>query len=107
MKPTFALSRSAHERRRILKFKTRYTQTIAVRPTIYFSSNAKEKSLDKLQKIMERISAVGLNHAITQAKLLHQEILAARGNTGNNSDTQKTVAARYNIFDGSKKKVTI
>jgi len=47
MKPTRALSGAAHERRRILKFQTRYTQTIAVDPTlIYFSSNAKEKSLE-------------------------------------------------------------
>jgi len=105
MKPTCALSGAAHERRRILKFKTRYTQTIAVHPTlIYFSSSAKEKSLDKLQKIMARISAVGLNHARTLAKLLDQEILAARGHTGNNSDTQKTVAARYNISIAPKRR---
>jgi len=52
---------------------------------------------------MARISAVGLYHARTLAKLLVQETLAARGHTGNNYDTQKTVAARY-IFDRSKKK---
>jgi hypothetical protein len=49
---------------------------------IYFSSNVKEKSLDKLQKIMTRISAVGLNHATTMAKLLDQETLVDRGHTG-------------------------
>jgi hypothetical protein len=52
---------------------------------------------------MARITAVGLNHARTLAKL-DQETLAARGHTENNTDTQKTVAARYNIFDRSKKK---
>lgn len=106
MKPTSALSGAARERRRILKFKTRYTQTIAVHPTlICFSSNVKEKSLDKLEKIMARISAVVLNHARTMAKL-DQKTLAVRGHMGNNSDTQKRVAARYNIFDHSKKKVS-
>jgi hypothetical protein len=55
---------------------------------------------------MARISAVGLNHARTMTKLLDQETLAARGHTGNNSDTQKTVAARYNIFDRSNKKAS-
>jgi len=106
MKPTCALSGAAHERRRILKFKTRYTQTIAVHPTlICFSSNVKEKSLDKLEKIMARISAVGLSHAKTMAKL-DQKTLAARGHMGNNSDTRKTVAARYNISDRSKKKAS-
>ena len=98
MKPTCALSCAAHDRRRILEFKTRYTQTIAVHPTlIYFSSNATEKSLDKLQEIMTRIVAVGLNHARTLAKLLDQENSAARGHTGNNSDTQKTGGIIFSI----------
>jgi hypothetical protein len=103
MKSTCALSRAAHERRRKLKFWTRYTQTIAVRPTlIHLSSNAKKSLwINELQMIMTCIPAVELNHARRRATFLDQ-VTAARGQMWNTSHTKNTVTARYNIFDRAK-----